>query len=90
MVRCPQCSCPSAERRQRCVVCGNELRMIPLRVDGRRTPTTSPGPSAQPHAQHGIWERLCSAAHSRISIAELGLLVVLAALVASLSVAVVS
>jgi hypothetical protein len=69
MVRCPQCSCPTIERQQRCLACGGAVGLVSARIDGRVTDTSS-----------GL----------RVSIVEVVLFLVLAALVVSLSIAVLA
>lgn len=74
MVRCPECSCPTIDGQQRCLACGGAVGLVPARVDGRVLPPSS----GQGHPS--VW--------LRFSVAELALLVVLAALVVSLSIGV--
>ena len=71
-------------------MCGNELRMVPIRVDGRPADDGRAGPPSEAAAGHGLVERVRDAARSRITMTELALLVVLGGLTASLSVAVLT
>ena len=65
--------------------------MVPIRLDGRAAATGGPGASSQDAVvAQRITARIRAAARSRISVAELALLVVLGGLTASLSVAVLT
>ena len=65
--------------------------MVPIRLDGRPAATGGPGISSQDTVvAQRITARIRAVARSRISVAELALLVVLGGLTASLSVAVLT
>lgn len=65
--------------------------MVPIRLDGRPAATRGPDASSQDTVvAQRITARIRAAARSRISVAELALLVVLGGLTASLSVAVLT